>query len=175
MITDTTEVQEQLQREFDDLRATTDAIDVGDFPKNDEMRTLCRFLRHRASLCAEAETIKEQMASMLKSIESRLKGLDYVYLPIVEPIVQKMLEGQKAKSIKTPWGNAGYRTLQQKLEIIDEDRLMRVADMVPAMAGVVFTPPRAISKANLNDYFKTTGDLPDGVELTPKQEKFYAA
>lgn len=168
--------EEQVERDenfLDELRLETEALEVGDFPKTDDMATLCKYLRHRQRLESEAERIKEQMQAMLKTLKSRLDGLDYVYMPIVAPIVSKMLASQKSKSIKTPWGTAGYRTVPDGLNITDEARLIVQADVQPELKHLIVCPPRYISKSELNQYVKKTGDLPDGVETVAAHEKFF--
>lgn len=169
------EIEEQeAHQDADAIRAEVEGMDVGDFPKSDEQRTLCRFMRLRSQLAMEHTRIADQMTAMLKGLESRIDGLDYLFLPVVKPIVEDMLKGGKAKSIKTPWGTAGFRSSQPKLEITDEPALRQAASAADdeALASVLVME-WSVSKSKLNEYFKSTGELPSGVELVPAAEKFY--
>ena len=174
-ITTMTIISPDRQHELEEIRLETDALDVGEFPQNEDMALVCKYMRHRQRLTAEAERIKEMSGKMLAAIDSRLSGLDYVYMGQVAAIVGKLIQGQKQKSIKTPWGTLGFRKQGKHLEIQDETVLLPPCKQNenPLMWDLVVTT-ESISKEKLKEYFERTGELPDGVEIVPETEKFYA-
>lgn len=139
---------------------------------NDEERLVNKFIRRRNHIEAEIARVKEYTKALIAQLESRLKGLDYVYIPVVEPIVRKMLEGSKKKSITTPFGKAGYRTSGGRLFVADEVQLMALADTNDQLRPAIVVK-RSIPFAAVNDYFKTTGEIPAGCDVSPVVEKFY--
>jgi hypothetical protein len=81
----------------------------------------------------------------------------------------------KVKSIKTPFGIAGFCTTNARLEVTDDAKLIAAAQLAP-----VDDPLKAairvkveVSRSGVNEYFKTTGDVPAGTEVVPESEKFY--
>ena len=162
------------QERLRELAADVDGADLLAYEPTDyNDRTLCAYLRQCQQIESETARVKQQMEAMLAALGSRRSRLDWLYLPEVQRIVDERLRGKKAKSIKTPWGTAGYRTLQPKLEIMDVTKLLAAADTRPEMNYLIVVQ-RSIGQAKLNDFFKTTGELPDGVDLIPKREKFFA-
>lgn len=174
MNTETT-ITPDRQNELDELRLETEAMEVGEFPQNEDMALVCKYMKHRHRLMSEAERIKEQMGKMLAAIDSSLNGLDYVYLAQVAAIIGNLIHGQKQKSIKTPWGTLGFRKQNRHLAIADEAILLACCknNPNPLMWDLIVTT-ESISKQKLNEHFEKTGELPDGVELIPECEKFYA-
>jgi hypothetical protein len=117
------------QLDTDELRREVEGIELakGDVPDSEDRRTLHQYMRKRMLLSTELNRIKDQMKAMVRELENSINSLDYVYHPIVEPIVRRMLEGQeRTKSVKTPYGTAGFRTENKggKLVIVDPNALI---------------------------------------------------
>src|SRR5438477_9700642 len=104
------------------------------------------------------------MAAMLKSLESRQNRLNYLYLPTVQRIVDEKLRGKKRKSLVRPWGSAGYRTVNANLLVKDEARLLAAAEANDLLRKQIVVE-RSLPKSALNEYFKKSGELLDGVEI----------
>lgn len=154
-----------------DLKAEIDATDLTPLqPKDDDEARLWRFSKRYSLLVAERELIKHNLEIALRRIDGQLKQMER-WLPELEPIVKGLLRG-KTRSVKTPWGTLGFRKVNDCLEITDEQRLLAAATANEVLRGQIVVK-RSLPKSALNDYFKTTGDLLDGVEVKPGGDKFY--
>ena len=91
--------------------------------RSPEELQLHRFIRQRLWLESEIERVKENTARILRRLEGKIKAQDYVYGQEARNIVQAMLKGKKEKSILTPFGRAGFRTVPAQLEIVDEQKI----------------------------------------------------
>lgn len=162
--------------ELDAIRDDVGYTDVGTFATTDDERTLHRYVKRLTSLADERTRLVEQTASMLASIDSKAKGIEYVYAGLVQDITRRLLAAQhgKAKSIKTPFGTVGFRRQAAKLVVIDELQVIAEAGGNVAMAGVVETVTEVrLSKSKLNEYFVVTGEIPPGTEVVPERENFF--
>ncbi|MFA5377241.1 MAG: host-nuclease inhibitor Gam family protein [Dehalococcoidia bacterium] len=88
----------------------------------------------------------------------------------LEPWVEAAIDGGKKRSINLPFGIAGFRHTPDKLEIKDE---------AAALAWAKANKPEAVKvresilKEPLADHIKTTGEIPDGCEPVPGEDRFY--
>ena len=135
---------------------------------------LFRFIRQRLWLESEIERVKENTARILRRLEGKIKAQDYVYGQEARNIVQAMLKGKKEKSILTPFGRAGFRTVPAQLEIVEEQPIF---DGVRAgTLPILFVRTKEeIDKRELKAWFAMHGELPPGTELLEKTEKFYVS
>jgi hypothetical protein len=147
------------------IRAQVESADPGPMAQDDDTRTFYRYLRIRAQAVAELTTLKDQMAAMVRSAESRVKSLDYVYSEFAARVTAAKLAGGKSKSLKTPFGTVGYRTKNAALVVVD-------ASAVPDEFKSLKTE-EVLSKAKLNEHFKLSGEVPPGCDVAPVTDKFY--
>lgn len=157
----------------DELSEEVAACDVGDLPHSDEERRILQYLRRRGQVLAELDHVQEQTASMIRSLQSKVKGLDYVFQSHARTFAQQQLAGKKAKSIKTPFGTMGFHTSPAILEIVSEDQVMEAVALGELPAACVRQPAPQVAKAALNDVFKSTGEIPPGCKIVGPSEHFY--
>ncbi len=153
----------------DAIRAEVAAMDIEGYGQSDDERTLARYLRRLAQIADERARVKEWCERRLASLESQERGIEYVYGALARDITRRMLAGGKKKSIATPWGTAGFRTQAARLVIAEPEKLLLLEAEHPEWVKVEKKPVHAA----VNEYFKTTGDIPAGCEITPEQEKFF--
>lgn len=152
-----------------DVQSEVTAADAGPLPQTEDMALLYRVLRVRARLTAEAARIREMADQMARQLESRVAGIDYQYGRVLEQVVRDELARTrvKAKSIKTPFGTAGFRTSPAKIEVVDE-LLVRGAGFVR-----IVPEQREVDRAALAAYVKETGDVPNGAKVVDGHENFF--
>jgi hypothetical protein len=131
-----------------------------------------RYLRYRARLNGEIERLQAGVALMVRSIQSRINTVDYLYRASAEELIGRMLAGGKLRSIKTPYGVVGFRKSPAHLEVIDKDVVLQavLAGFLPDRCRVVKAD---VGKVALNELFKSTGEIPVGTDLVPKRDSFY--
>jgi phage host-nuclease inhibitor protein Gam len=140
---------------------------------NPEAEALEKYVRLTRRYSAEIDTVKQQMGALLRELENKLKCLDYRFGPVAQEYVRRKLSGAKAKSIKLPFGTAGFRTLPSRIELIDAAAVLAAVDKGELPAEVKRVPEPEVSKSALAEHFKTTGEVPPGTELLPARESFY--
>lgn len=166
------QVEAEPQYEPEAIRAEVDATELGNYePADDGERLLCRYVRLRQLRQMELSRIKDQMQAMVRSLQSQINGLDYVFQQQAAEIVKAKLGNGKARSIKTPWGTLGFRKQAAKLEIIDEQALIDAA--CGTGLAVCLKTVFSVNKSMLNDWVKKTGEIPTGCEFVPERDVFY--
>ncbi len=115
-------------------------------------------------------TIKEQAARMIRAIEARRRGMIYAFGAKVKATIDRMLhsQGGKKKSVNLLTGRAGYRASPERLQIVDADRVLLWAEKCCPQAI-----KRSVSMSAINEHFKATGEIPDGVIHVESHENFY--
>ena len=84
--------------------------------------------------------------------------------------MRNYLKQNKLKSLSLPNGNIGFRKQPDSLEITDETLLF--ANARPEFLR--HTPEKfEADLKSIKDYIKKTSEIPDGVELKTKEDKFY--
>jgi len=84
--------------------------------------------------------------------------------------MENYLRQQQLKSLPLPSGTVGLRKQQPKILIIDEDKFYENAD-----ASILRRIPESFEpdlKA-IKEKLKTTGEIPEGIEVTEQEAKFY--
>lgn len=159
--------------DLNEVRQAVEATDPGPLATDEDTRTLFRYLRRRAQAMAEWSTLKEQTGAMLRDAERKVKMLDFVFGEAAARITAAKLDATpgKSKSLKTPYGTVGFRTHKPLPFVLDE------AEAIAALRKLnqpqCLTTKTSIVKAALNDYVASTGEVPDGVDITDGGEKFY--
>jgi hypothetical protein len=166
-----TAVESALSAEMElSIRDEVAAVDAGPLPQTEDMALLYRVLRLRARLVSEAARIRTMADQMASAIENRVNGLDYFYGHALENIVANELSRTRAKarSVKTPFGVAGFRKLPSKLEVVDEAKAIGAG-----YVRQVPPPPPEVDRQMLAKHLKETGEIPAGCELREGGERFY--
>lgn len=92
---------------------------------------------------------------------------------VLEPWVRMMIERNRKidpkakKSIDLLWGTAGYRKGRDKVEL---------GEFGPEEAKALNIPVQTkeyVNKTDVLNHIKKTGQVPDGVEVTEAEERFY--
>ena len=156
----------------EDVRAELAGVDVGAFANSVDEGELFRYLRRRGQLLNDIERIKEHTEAMLRQLNARVKGLDYLYLGMAQTYARDRLTGKKAKSVKTPFGILGFRMLAGGVEVENPQELIAAAQTKLDYMPLVLVK-ESVSKEAVNTYFKDTGELPPGCTLKPAVDKFY--
>src|SRR5579859_1522194 len=148
------------QADLEAMEALAAYLPNGDI-LTDEERRVHMYVRLVNQIETEREGAKQNVRAMLHAIEMqaerRLTGLKFRYGAEVRQTVTRMIGSGKAKSIKTPFGPCGFRTVPGKLEIVNEDGLLNA---MPEFRVMRFTPNRQALQA----HFKRTGEIPPGCE-----------
>lgn len=153
------------------VRAEVSAVDVGTLPRSDAEASLYRYVRAKAQLQDEIARVKAGAASMIAALERRIAGLDFVYRQEVIHTVKSMLRG-KARSVKTPYGVAGFRKCGGGVTVTDPEALL-TAVVNGSLPPALRREKVEVNKAAVNDLYKKTGELPIGCEPIPEGEEFY--
>lgn len=128
------------------------------------------YLRKNAEYDQAIETIKEQAAMMIRSIESRRRRLAWRWGGAFKDIIDRMLhsQGGKKRSVNLLAGRAGYRKSAERLTIVDPQKVLEWAD---------FNCPEAIKRepriTPLKQWLDETGEVPPGTHLTESRDSFY--
>jgi len=165
--TDQDELAAQVQAEFD-------AIDNHLDDDDDDTSELFRYVRLRSRYIDELKRAKEMYANIEAEINSKIRGLDWVHERSVSEIVARRLEGGKRRSIKTPFGVAGFRRQAERLNVVSRKLLMIAVEngTAPADAFVAKTET-FISLTVVKQHYASTGEILPGCELIESCDKFY--
>jgi phage host-nuclease inhibitor protein Gam len=155
-----------------ELRGEVDATDDGGFAKDPDEALVLRYLRTRSRVANEIVHIEEQTGAILKRLKARLDGLDKFYGGHAEAYAHRKLDGQRVRSVKTPFGTLGFRKTQPNVKVVDEAVVLALAETREDMKACVRVKTE-LSKSGLNEWFDKTGDVVDGLEFVPAGEKFF--
>lgn len=160
------ELAAAMQLEYDETDAGTK--DAG------HLEPVYRYIRLRNRLTDELERLKAQTAVMLRQAQARIDSLDWVKRLETEQIVTAHLDGSKKRSVTTPWGTCGFRKQPERLVVDDEQYMIDQIHLghLPDRILKVTTTER-IGKTELADYWKGTGEIPDGCTLQTETQRFY--
>lgn len=169
----------ELDADFDpkiieeDARKYFDQADVSQAgPKSEQEIQFYKYVKASFQVKSEITRVKDQFKAIINGLEARLKGIEFVYSGPAADFVRQQIEGKKTKSIKTPWGTAGFRKNNAKLVVTDEAKLIAAAQRDEDLNDVI-EPTWRVVMSKLSEHFKSTGDVPSGCEVTPEFEKFY--
>jgi hypothetical protein len=145
------------------IEAAAVAVD----PADEDRATVCRYVAMRQRYQLERERIIENLERLKAQMDKRLAWVEEVLAPPAEAATRRLLETQKGKtkSVVTPWGRCGFRTVKPKLVVDDPERALAA---VPSAAKP--QPPK-LDKAALDAHFIKTGEEIPGTHLEPGGEK----
>lgn len=157
----------------EELKSELENLDLGDIAVNELERDLFRYVRFRNRLCDELDRFKASTAAWVKQQETRIRSLDYVCQAGAAEITRKLLVGKKVKSVKTPFGVAGFRAVKELLVIDNEKAVVEAWERAELpQEAVAIQTKAAIAKEVLNKLYEE-GEIPPGCSVRPGGEKFY--
>jgi hypothetical protein len=166
--------EEMAEFDAEQIRSEIAAVDIGNLAKDEDEAILLRYLRRRSQVQAEITHIAEQTKALLRTLENRVKALDYVYLGQVEAIARKKITG-KVKSLKTPFGVVGFRSNPGGIFVEDEAKLIEEATLAPDDSPLkkMYELSPKVKRAEVTAHFKASGEIPPGCNVKDSEERFY--
>ena len=131
------------------------------------------YLGQEAQIDAMEQKVREQSNVLLRHLDSQKKALKWKWGAQFQVIVDQKLAEQKGKkkSVDFLTGKAGYRVKPAKITITDRAAIKAWCEehCLDALELVVqrTTPIR--------EHIESTGEVPPGVEHTPKHDAFFPA
>jgi len=84
--------------------------------------------------------------------------------------LQTLLEGQKSKTLTTPFGSVSFRTVKGGLKVVDASLALSVAQAHGWIEAIKVTESFQISKLSEEQKNILTAEMPDGFEYTLDRE-----
>lgn len=114
----------------------------------------------------EIESLYQQELQYLNLWRSRkLESLEFMAREYRNALKAYVLETGK-KSLGLPHGRIGFRIQPPHVEVVDEDKILAREEFV----RVTKSP----DKAKILEVYKSTGEIPDGVDIVTPDPKFFA-
>ena len=127
-----------------------------------ETRLKAQQLRH--------ESILENCRKLEVKTASYLAYLKALYTPSVEAYAKTRLEGQKSKTLTTPYGQVSFRTIKGGLKVADKGLALATAHKLGMVEAIKVTEEFQISKLTDEQRDAIATTLPEGFELVPDRE-----
>lgn len=134
---------------------------------------LIHFVKVQTAIAYEMDRIEAQYRAIMRQLVSKKEWFERQYSDRAAVACKSLLKG-KAKSVKTIYGTAGFRSIKPLLVVEDE-----VAVMDNVEAGVLpneivkMKVTHTIDKAALNKWHEETGEIPTGCTVAPEEQRFY--
>ena len=115
------------------------------------------------------ERVKAQFQAAVHEAQQEVADAEAFFLPLLE-LWYNANPPRKGKSIKLPHGTVGKRTVPGGPRVLDVDAVLAWAKEhgIPGIVKVT----ESVNKTAVAEYVKSTGDLPDGVEIVESREAF---
>ena len=117
----------------------------------------------------ELARIKAQYDARVKRLENELAFFDSRFRQQLVDWTQVQLTG-KRKSVDLPHGRVGFRHVNERLEVVEENAAIDAARTAVPEAVKVKT---YLSLTALKEYWKQTGEVLEGCGVVPSEERFY--
>ena len=127
-----------------------------------EARLAAQQLRHQAIL-ENCRKLEVKTASYL----AYLKG---IYNAPIEAYAKTRLEGQKSKTLTTPYGSVSFRTVKGGLKVSDKGLALATAYKLGMVEAIKVTEEFQISKLTDEQRDAIATTLPEGFEMVPDKE-----
>jgi hypothetical protein len=127
-----------------------------------EGRLTAQQLRHQAIL-ENCRKLEVKTASYL----AYLKG---IYNAPIEAYAKTRLEGQKSKTLTTPYGSVSFRTVKGGLKVVDPSLALDYAQLNGFTNAIKVTESFQISKLDPAQKELIESKLPEGFEMVPDKE-----
>jgi hypothetical protein len=156
------------------VKAEVDRTDAGPIADTEEKRLLYRVMRRRAAIVGEIARVKSCMKAMVDGLEAMLVAVDQVYGDQCREVTAALIAGGKARSLKTPYGVAGFRKQPQALVVEDEDAIIAAVLEGTAPEDWVTTKTEtSVARSKVKAKFEETGEIPPGCVVRPESDQFY--
>ena len=127
-----------------------------------EARLAAQQLRHQAIL-ENCRKLEVKTASYL----AYLKG---IYNAPIEAYAKTRLEGQKTRTLTTPYGSVSFRTVKGGLKVTDKGMALATAHKLGMMEAIKVTEEFQISRLTDEQRDAIATTLPEGFEMVPDKE-----
>lgn len=127
-----------------------------------EARLAAQQLRHQAILenCRKLEVKTALYLAYLKGI----------YNAPIEAYAKTRLEGQKSKTLTTPYGSVSFRTVKGGLKVTDKGMALTTAHKLGMMEAIKVTKEFQISRLTDEQRDALATTLPEGFEMVADKE-----
>ena len=127
-----------------------------------EGRLTAQQLRHQAIL-ENCRKLEVRTASYLAYLKAQ-------YEPHIEAYAKTRLEGQKSKTLTTPFGSVSFRTVRGGLKVVDPILALDYAQLNGFTNAIKVTESFQISKLDPAQRELIEAKMPDGFEYSPDRE-----
>ena len=127
-----------------------------------EGRLTAQQLRHQAIL-ENCRKLEVRTASYLAYLKAQ-------YEPHIEAYAKTRLEGQKSKTLTTPFGSVSFRTVRGGLKVVDPSLALDYAQLNGFTNAIKVTESFQISKLDPAQRELIEAKMPDGFEYSPDRE-----
>lgn len=127
-----------------------------------EGRLTAQQLRHQAIL-ENCRKLEVRTASYLAYLKAQ-------YEPHIEAYAKTRLEGQKSKTLTTPFGSVSFRTVRGGLKVVDPSLALDYAQLNGFTNAIKVTESFQISKLDPAQRELIEAKMPDGFEMVADKE-----
>jgi len=127
-----------------------------------EGRLTAQQLRHQAIL-ENCRKLEVRTASYLAYLKAQ-------YEPHIEAYAKNRLEGQKSKTLTTPYGSVSFRTVRGGLKVVDPSIALDYAQLNGFTNAIKVTESFQISKLDPAQRELIEAKLPEGFEMVADRE-----
>lgn len=122
------------------------------------------------ALKAKHEAIIENCRKIEVKKASYLAYLRGVYSNPIETYAKSRLEGQKTRTLTTPYGQVSFRTVKGGLKVSDKGLALATAHKLGMVEAIKVTEEFQISKLTDEQRDAIATTLPEGFEMVPDRE-----
>ena len=119
------------------------------------------------ALKAKHEAIIENCRKLEVKKASYLAYLKSVYNAPIEAYAKSRLEGQKSRTLTTPYGQVSFRTVKGGLKVSDKGLALATAHKLGMVEAIKVTEEFQISKLTDEQRDAIATTLPEGFEMVP--------
>lgn len=122
------------------------------------------------ALQARHSAIIENCKKLEKRKENYLAYLKSAYSSPIEAYVKSRLEGQKTRTLTTPYGQVSFRTVKGGLKVSDKGLALATAHKLGMVEAIKVTEEFQISKLTDEQRDAIATTLPEGFEMVADRE-----
>jgi len=122
------------------------------------------------ALKTKHEAIIENCRKLEAKKASYLAYLRKVYSNPIEAYAKSRLEGQKTKTLTTPYGQVSFRTVKGGLKVVDPNLALDYAQLNGFINAIKVSESFQISKLDPAQRELIESKLPEGFEMVPDRE-----
>lgn len=126
---------------------------------------------NEAVLKASIERLKERTKRLNAQHERGIAFFEGKLREFAEPRRAELLTGKK-KSRSLPSGDIGWRSVAEKLAVVDEPAAIEWARTQPVESELLRIKEE-VNKAALAAHYRETGEVPPGCDVSPAREEFH--